>query len=382
MRLFRVMSVLGLALGGALSVAAPAQAAVGPWLQVAAGETHTCGISTAKNLYCWGSNNAGQSGDGTTEPRLGMHRVGAAGVWSRVSAGLHHTCGITTAKNLYCWGSNASGQVGNGTNNSPRLSLYRVGGTGVWSSVSAGESYTCGITTAENLYCWGFNSTGQTGDGTVTTPRLSLFRVGAAGVWSSVTTGGRHTCGITTAKNLYCWGSNNSGQVGDGTIDTPRLSLYRVGGTGVWSSVTAEGRHTCGITTGKNLYCWGFNSSGQVGDGTIATPRLSLYRVGGAGVWSSVTTGDSHTCGITTGKNLYCWGSNNTGQTGDGTITTPRLSLHRVGAAGVWSSVGAGAAHTCGITAAENLYCWGLNSDAQVGDGTNNTPRLSLFRVQ
>jgi len=379
MRASRMFWVLALALSGAIGAAAPAHAAAsGPWIQVTAGGAHTCAINTGSSLYCWGSNSFGQVGADTMNT---PHRVGAAGVWSTVTAGLNHTCGITKAKNLYCFGYNGNGQVGDGTTDSPRLSLHRVGAAGVWARVSAGGNHTCAITQAENLYCWGNNDSGQVGDGTDTTPRLSLFRVGAAGVWARVSAGGNHTCAITQAENLYCWGNNGSGQTGDGTINPAPLDLHRVGAAGVWSGVIAGLRHTCGITKAKNLYCWGENGFGQTGDGTIDTPRLSLHRVGAAGVWSSANAGNAHTCGVTQAKNLYCWGYNLYGQVGDGTIDTPRLSLFRVGAAGVWSSVEAGSFHTCGITQAKNLYCWGNNTFGEVGDNTANTPHPSLFRV-
>ena len=252
--------------------------------------------------------------------------------------------------------------------------------SGPWVQVSAGGSHTCAISVSSSLYCWGRNSFGQIGDGTINTPRLSPYRVGAAGVWNSITAGETHTCGITTAKNLYCWGHNADGQVGDGTINTPRLSLYRVGAAGVWTTITAGGGHTCGITRAKNLYCWGFNTEGQIGDGSTDSPRLSLYRVGAAGVWNSIAAGGGHTCGITTAKNLYCWGYNATGQSGDGSVNSPRLSLYRVGAAGIWSNATVGGSHSCGVTTAEELFCWGANVNGQVGDGTTNT-HVSPYRV-
>jgi alpha-tubulin suppressor-like RCC1 family protein len=382
MRVLRTLGALALALAALIGAPAAAQAASGPWLQVSAGWRHTCAINTGHSLYCWGRNENGQVGDGNTDtPHLGLHRVGAAGAWSSVSAGTYHTCGITTAKNLYCWGNNEYGEVGDGDTDSPHLGLYRVGAAGVWSTVSTGSYHTCGITTAKNLYCWGRNENGEVGDGNTDNPHLGLYRVGAAGVWSTVNAGAYHTCGITTAKNLYCWGYNGHGEVGDGNTDNPHLGLYRVGAAGVWASVTAGYGHTCGITTAKNLYCWGYNDDAEVGDGTQITPRLGLYRVGAAGVWSTVNAGDYHTCGITTAKNFYCWGNNGSGQVGDGNTDNPHLGLYRVGAAGVWASANPGGFHTCGITSAENLYCWGYNADGQVGDGTNDTPHLGLYRV-
>ncbi len=332
MRIIRFLSVLLLAMTGVVGLAGPAQAASGPWRQVSGGGNHTCAINATDSLYCWGRNVYGQTGTGTDEtPQFSLFRVGAANVWASVEAGEDHTCGITKAKNLYCWGHNMFGQTGDGTPaNHPRLSLHRVGAAGVWASVSGGAYHTCGITTAKNLYCWGQDAFGESGDGSAGPARLTLYRVAAAGVWASVTAGEDHTCGITTAKNLYCWGYNGYGQVGDGTTENQRLTPVRVGGAGVWASATAGFVHTCGITTAKNLYCWGGNEDAQVGDGTTVHPHQAMARVGGAGVWAGATGGAYHTCGITTAKNLYCWGYNGFGQVGDGDIETPRKTLFRV----------------------------------------------------
>ena len=310
--------------------------------------------------------------------------VGAAGVWSVVSAGGSHTCGITMAKNLYCWGYNVYGQTGDGTIVDPRLALHRVGAAGVWASVSAGGSHTCGITTAKNLYCWGRDDQGEIGDGTTNSPHLPLFRVGGAGVWTRISAGEIFTCGMTTAQNLYCWGSNGFGQIGKGSAGAPQLTLHRVGAAGVWTRFSARTQNVCGITTAKNLYCWGYNEVGQVGNGEsgLFLNQPTPVRVGGAGVWTGASVGGYHSCGITTAKNLYCWGSNGSGQVGIGSVTAPQLAMRRVGAAGVWSSASAGGVHTCGITTASNLYCWGSNDFGTIGNGSSGENQLPLFRVQ
>ena len=368
-----------------MALSTPAYADNGPWRQVSAGRQTTCAINTGNSLYCWGNNERGQVGDGTPESAHPTpSRVGAVGVWSIVSAGSSHTCGITTAKNLYCWGGNEYGQTGDGSTNNPRLTLYRVGGAGVWASVSAGGGHTCGITTAKNLYCWGRNDQGEIGDGTVVSPHLPLFRVGGAGVWSKISAGELSTRGLTTAQNLYCWGSNGLGQMGNGSNTTPQLTLTRVGAAGVWTRFSARAQTVCGITTAENLYCWGYNEFGQVGNGEsgLFLSQRTPVRVGGVGVWTGASVGGYHSCGITEAKNLYCWGLNSFGQVGNGAAeVAPHLAMSRVGAAGVWASSSAGDAYTCGITTASNLYCWGDNRMGQIGKGSVSENQLSLFRV-
>jgi alpha-tubulin suppressor-like RCC1 family protein len=200
----------------------------------------------------------------------------------------------------------------------------------------------------------------------------------ASGPWASVAAGQSHTCAINTSKTLYCWGLGASGQLGDGTNEVRKVPTM-IGASGVWASVAAGGQHTCAISTSKSLYCWGYRDHGQVGDGT--TEPLQQFvpkRVGTAGVWVAVSTGFAHTCAITTGKSLYCWGWNDFGQLGIG-VTGDRFSPKKVGTAGVWAKVSSGGGHTCALSTGKSLYCWGYNQYGQIGDGSTDdyrpTPR-------
>ena len=386
MRVRRLIGLVGLILSGAVGVAPPATAASGPWSVVSAGGYHTCAINTAKNLYCWGYNAYGQIGDGTTgSDRPTPTKIGASGAWADVSAGLYHTCAVTTGKSLYCWGYNFYGQVGDGTTTTPRPSPKKVGASGVWASVAAGGYHSCALTTGKSLYCWGYNVEGQVGDGTTTSPRPSPKKIGSSGVWAGATAGEAHTCALTTGKSLYCWGNNVEGQVGDGTTTHPRPSPKKIGASGVWALASVGDSHSCAITTGKSLYCWGKNSDGQVGDGTTTSPRPSPKKIGASGVWARInaggTAGYGHNCAITTGNSLYCWGFNLYGQVGDGTVTTPRSSPKKIGASGVWAGARAGGSHSCALTTGKALYCWGFNEFGEIGDGTDTSPRPSPKKV-
>jgi alpha-tubulin suppressor-like RCC1 family protein len=372
-------------LGSLVSVASPAQAASGPWSVVSAGAFHTCAINTGKSLYCWGFNGNGQVGDGTIGiERPSPTKVGSSGVWASVSAGGYHTCAISTGKSLYCWGFNFHGQVGDGNAPTDRLTPRKIGSSGVWAGVAAGGAHTCAISTGNSLYCWGDNAQGQVGDGNAPTDRLTPRKVGSSGVWAGSAAGDSHTCAVTTGKSLYCWGLNGDGQVGDGTTD-PRPSPTKVGSSGVWALADAGGGQTCAISTGKSLYCWGSNIYGAIGDGTTDDPRPFPKRIGASGAWARVSAGGesifSHTCATTTGNSLYCWGYNDSGQVGDGNAPTNRLSPKRIGSSGVWAGAGAGAYHSCAISIGKSLYCWGNNNSGQIGDGTIGADRPSPTKI-
>ena len=390
----RILAAALMVMGILVSAGSPAQAASGPWSVVSAGNEHTCAINTGRSLYCWGNNNGGAVGDGTSgNQRPSPKKIGTSGVWASVSAGGAHTCAISTDKSLYCWGFNNNGQIGDGTAGSPdnnRLSPKKIGTSGVWASVSAGAAHTCAITTGQSLYCWGLNGDGQVGDGTSGNQRPSPKKIGTSGVWASVSAGTIHTCAISTGKSLYCWGDNQTGEIGDGTSGFTAIqpSPKRIGTSGVWALAVGGDYHTCAITTGKSLYCWGFNGFGQVGDGTSGNQRPSPKKIGTSGAWAvgsaGGTNGNGHTCATTIGNSLYCWGYNQYGQIGDGTSGSPTNDRHtpkKVGTSGVWAGSSGGAAHTCAISTGQSLYCWGRNDVGQIGDGTSGNQRPSPKKI-
>lgn len=345
--------------------------------QVVAGGGHACGLTADGRAYCWGSNGLGQLGNGGTvgtvtclpfdEPDCTPRPVAVVGGlrFRQLSAGVAHTCGITTDDRAYCWGYNGVGALGDGTT-TIRLAPVAVSGGRTFRQITAGGA-TCGLATDNVLYCWGGNTYGEVGDGT-TTNRLVPTLVAGGRKYRQVSAGGSHTCALTTADEAFCWGRNTVGQVGDGTDAVLRRRPVRVAGGFPFRQIDAGGVHTCAVTAEKAAYCWGWGHLGQIGDGKVLS-RYAPRAVRGGHAFVRVAAGNEHTCGETTTNQVYCWGSNGYGEAGNGN-TAPTLVPSAATGGLSFAQVSAGDRFTCGRTAADLAYCWGDNHSGQLGDGT------------
>ena len=284
----------------------------------------------------------------------------------------------------YAWGPNTSGELGDGTTTTRSSPVQIAGGT--WTSNLAGNNYSCGLRSANALFCWGENGTGQLGDGTAIN-RNEPTQV--PGQWDTVAPGYHSTCAIRSDDTLWCWGANDVAQLGSATTSAPHTRPVQVG-TETWKSVTVGGNHACAIRSDESLWCWGGDDAGQVGDGMTAADSCAFgpldpipcapnpTQVAG-GAWKSVSAGGAHTCALGGDGALWCWGANGSGQVGDGVTggevcegPSGPVACHTSPVAigtDSWKSVSAGFAHTCAIDDNAHLSCWGSDSGGQVGDG-------------
>ena len=328
---------------------------------VSAGDGHTCGVTPTGSAYCWGDNSSGQLGNGATANSATPVLVSGAITFATVSAGASHTCGVTTSSVAYCWGSNSSGQIGNGATANGTTPAPVSGGMS-FVTVSAGSQHTCGVTVDGFPFCWGSNSSGQLGNST-TVNSATPVPVSGGLPFASVSAGGRHTCGLagkysaTTQPvgTLYCWGDNTSGQLGNGTTVSSSIPVQIPASTPfhLWSaSVSAASNHTCAVAFENGFamtpvdYCWGDNSSGQLGNGTMTSSPVPVS----VGVFNStvIGAGTFFSCAVDNTSRAFCWGNNNFGQLGNGTSSNSPSPVVVVGGLTV-VRVSAGGRHACGI---------------------------------
>jgi alpha-tubulin suppressor-like RCC1 family protein len=288
---------------------------------------HACVVTSGGGVLCWGLNEWGQLGDGTTSPHLVPAEVsGLSSGIVAVSAGFRHVCAISIAGGIKCWGDNSVGQLGDGTVNGQNVPVDVTGLTTGAVAVSAsddsnGFSHTCALTTQGGVKCWGNNTYGQLGDGTTTTRSTPADVSNLTSGVVAISSGGFHSCALTAAGGVKCWGSNGWGQLGDGTQS---LRLEPVDVIGLGSGVTALSAgesQTCAVSAGGAVQCWGYNGHGELGDGTQSTRLTPTGVVGLASGGVRVSTGHQSTCATTTDGRALCWGINDRSQLGDGTIT-------------------------------------------------------------
>ncbi len=382
----------------------PSSAIVG----VGGGARFSCVSYANGQVWCWGADEVGELGRGSIGPSTATAAaVAGLPAVASISSGIgDHECAVVTGGAVYCWGSNSNDQLG--TIFFPYdATPGKVGGLPPASQVATGKTHTCAVlSSGGGVDCWGSNTYGELGNDSTTMSAAPVPVVGMSGA-VEVTAGDEFSCAMKTDFTVWCWGEGNDGQLGDGTsgagtmsttpvevLDTASASGFGQPLSGVtW--ISAGSAHVCAVhawpSTGGDaaVWCWGENSSGQLGDGTItssniATPAVGLYQTASQGV-SSVQAGWYHTCADVVDKTMStssveCWGNT----PGDGQPAGVQLPTAVAPLTGVKSigGFGAGFDHTCtlvtggpGVHPGSTLaYCWGRDSDDELGVVGPSTP--------
>ena len=364
--------------------------------EVSARGFHTCALASDGTAACWGDNGSGALGNGATTNSTVPVAVDRSGVLNgktlaQVSAGPYHTCTLATDDTAVCWGSNWYGQLGNGANtaSSVPMAVDRSGVLNgkILAQVSAGYYHTCALATDGTPACWGWNWSGQLGDGTSTDSAVPVA-VDRSGVLNGKTlaqvcAGASHTCTLASDGTAACWGDNGSGQLGNGA-NTASWVPVAVDRSGVLNGktiaqISTGGSHTCALATDGTAACWGLNVYGQLGnvtntDSTVPV-AVDVSGVLNGKTLAQVSAGGSHTCALATDGTATCWGANWSGQLGNGTYTASAVPV-AVDRSGVLNGktiaqISTGGSHTCALATDGTAACWGYNGYGALGNGTN-----------
>jgi alpha-tubulin suppressor-like RCC1 family protein len=349
---------------------------------IAAGGYHTCALTDAGGVKCWGGNAYGQLGDGSAIQRnVPVDVVGFASGVTAITTGGPYSCALTTVGAVKCWGRNYAGQLGDGTDVPRDIPVDVVGFTSEVQAIAAGGHHTCALTEARDVKCWGSNGSGQVGDGTTVTRRTPVDVVGLPSAVQAIATGGHHTCVITEADGVKCWGGNESGELGNETTRNSNTPVDVLGLTSGAKALATGGYHSCVLTETGRVKCWGNNSHGQLGNGLRTNSTVPLNVDGlmsgviaiAAGVGSVrglETFAGAHTCVLTTAGGVRCWGNNDVGQLGEGRAVDRDTPVDVVGLTRGIKGIAVGAHHSCALTTTGTVKCWGDNSQGQLGNGT------------
>jgi alpha-tubulin suppressor-like RCC1 family protein len=329
-----------------------------PFRALSVGGGHTCGLTAQGTAFCWGVNDYGQLGDGTTADRTRPAAVAGGLRFAELTAGGSRTCGRTVAGEAFCWGLNA-GQPWN-----KPVAIAR----GLrFVELSTGGAYTCGRTAAGQAYCRSDNVVRRTASG-IKVGETTPVAVAGGLRFVQLSAGGAHVCGRTAAGRAYCWGANYNGQLGDGT-KTDKATPVAVAGGLRFVALALGSLETCGRTADGRAFCWGANSYGQLGDSTRVDRTTPTPVVGGLR-FVELSVGNIHTCGRTADGLGFCWGGTANGERGDGTFTNVVRTTPAPVAGGLrFVELRAGGDHTCGRTKEGAAFCWGWNGHGGLGDG-------------
>ncbi len=340
---------------------------------------HNAALRADGTLWTWGSNSAGQLGNGTFASTDQPQVIQPSQRWQAVAAGYFHTVAVREDGTLWAWGNNASGQLGIGVFAYPLLPNPRintpqlVGTNNTWRAVAAGYIHALALQADGTLWAWGNSADGQLGNGAFSETRIPQS-IQSTQKWRAISAGASHTVASRADGSVWMWGENSFGQLGNGTFaDDPSYGVDapQSGETGVeWRTVAAGALHTAALRADGRLYTWGYNWSGQLGNGTF-TSTNTPQPIQTNKTWQSIATGWYHTAGIQADGTLWAWGSHGDAMTTN--VPQPILSNF------TWRSVAAGGAHTLAIRADGTLWAWGYNQHGQLGDGTfvsTDTPQL------
>ncbi len=344
--------------------------------QIAAGGFHTCALTTAGGVKCWGYNGMGQLGDNSKVNRLTPVSVSSlsSGVLG-VAAGTYHTCAVITGGGVKCWGAGGSGELGPASS----ASTVPVSVTGLSSGVASlalGNGHSCALLSSGGVRCWGANNYGQLGNNSTTASATPVTPTGLTSGVSTLTSGNGHMCAVTNQGAPFCWGWNNAGQLGTGAKANSMVPVaVNTLSSGV-AIVYGGYNHSCALMVGGGVKCWGANGYGQLGTNNTTESLLPTNVVGLSGGVSSMALGRVNgyfSCAAKTDGSAVCWGQNNASQLGTGITANSLLVPTQV--AGLTSGVlgiTAGSSHAC-VLLTNGTKCWGASAEGEVGDGSTTT---------
>lgn len=346
----------------------------------------SCASANNNKLYCWGANTNGSLGRGDQYYNTPTNLLIPAGVssFNQVSTAANNSCAIANTGKVYCWGDGTSGQIGNGTDASTNLptQITMPDGVNSFSTVATTgtNTFSCALANTGNIYCWGNGTTGQIGNGASSNVNIPTATTMPSGVtsFSSVATGTNFSCALANTGNVYCWGTGDSGQIGNDASSNVNVPTAVTMPSGVTSfrSIASGVQTNCAIANTGTVYCWGFGANGEIGNGANNNVNVPTAVTMPAGVtsFSSVSINYNFSCAVANTGVVYCWGYGGYGQIGNGASVTVNVPTAVTMPAGVtnFSAAWVNAGSSCALANTGVVYCWGTGTNGQIGNGADS----------
>jgi len=329
-------------------VSSPVQTVTGGsnWKQVSGGYEHSAGVKYDGTLWCWGLNSDGQLGtNDTTDVSSPVQTISNAETWESVSCGGFHTAAIKDDGTLWSWGSNYNGQLGTNNTTSVSSPVQTVAGGNNWKAAACGYACTAGIKDDGTLWMWGLNSDGQLGDNTVVKKSSPVQTVAGGNNWFQVACGYSYTAAVKTDGTLYLWGSNYDGQLGTNNTTAVSSPVQTVAGGNNWKAADCGDNHIIALDCDGNIWSWGNNNNGQLGDSTTNYYSSPVQIETANSEWAQVFAGGEGSGSIREDMTLWVWGDNDEGQLGTGNTADVSSPVQTVMAGNNWKSAAFGYSH-------------------------------------
>lgn len=285
---------------------------------ISSGNGHVCALTNSGGVKCWGYGTYGQLGENSFESRSSpVDVLGLTSGVVAIAAGEFHSCAVLTNGAVKCWGRNDGGQLGDGSTTNRFTAVDPSGfGSGV-AALALGRYHTCALTSVGGVKCLGNNMYGQLGDNTTTSRFTAGDVFGLTSGVTALTAGEEHSCAVTSVGAVKCWGDNSYAQLGDNSFQGRLIPTDVVGLISGYALVDGGFAHTCAKSTTGAVKCWGYNNNGQLGDNTITLRQTPVDVVGlGSGI-NAITVGYGFSCSADTSGVIKCWGDNFWGQLGN-----------------------------------------------------------------
>lgn len=339
-------------------------------LSVAVGRAHACALNGRGEAYCWGQGRLQQWGEAFSEQgALKLHKVDTTQRFKTLAAGDSHTCGLTVAGAVYCWGRGEQGQLGDGQSTN-RATPVKIASELSFVSLSAFADTTCGLDQDSKLFCWGGNQSGQLGlDPMTTTSSNRPVAVASAYTFEQVSVGRAHVCALTGSEG-YCWGDNRSGQLAQMSMmgSTDPLLVRASGNSRLdLKSIAAGEDVSCGITINGQSYCWGSGLNRRLGRDNSQPSNVPVLIPGGHS-FERLSIGQYHSCGVKLDGQVWCWGNNEFGVFARKPLGLQPLPT-RIGGNLLFDQVAVHGTFVCGVDRGGELYCWGDRGQHFLADG-------------